>query len=111
MKYEFDVDAVLAWKTYPVRVIGPRFSRCCSKPTLLVQSMTGGFVTANCSACGNKETLALGEFKQLGLWVSCPRCKKRMNTFDAWGNYAYSCDACDIYILLADILPRWEDLL
>src|SRR6266446_3121222 len=62
------------WKTFPVRFEGPRVSRCCSWPTVLVQSMDGGFVTSNCSKCGKYETLSRAEFDDLAIWMACPEC-------------------------------------
>jgi hypothetical protein len=111
-RFSYDEQLLQQWKSYPVRVVGPRDSRCCLKPTLLVQSMGGGFVSANCSECDSKQTLTQSEFTNLGLWVNCPNCRKRMLTWeDPHKNYAYQCAECQIFILLADILPHWEDLL
>ncbi len=100
-----------AWKEYPIRVFGPRLSRCHNKPTFLVQSMTGGFVTANCSECGNSATLSNDEFRDLKLWVGCPKCKGRMKD-EILGdrNYGYRCERCRIEIILSDLLPMWSDL-
>jgi hypothetical protein len=101
-----------SWKLIPIRIQGPSTSRCCQSPTLLVQSMEGGFVTQNCSSCGNYVTLSAHEFlSQLDLWVACPRCKRRMRAGTVLkSNYGYSCADCDIAIKLASILPRWEDI-
>jgi hypothetical protein len=45
------------WRVYPVRISGRSMSRCCNQPTVLVQSMKGGFVTRNCPKCGQPDTL------------------------------------------------------
>ncbi len=99
------------WKTYPVRFSGHSISECCGKPTLLVQSMEGGFVTRNCSQCGLKDPLPEEVFfKKIDLWVACPKCKQPMKR-DMFGkNYGFVCEPCDRVILLAALLPRWEDL-
>jgi Bacterial RNA polymerase, alpha chain C terminal domain len=110
-----------SWKSYPVRVHGPRLSTCHNATTLLVQSMKGGFVTANCSVCWRKDVLKWQEFRNLPLWVSCPNagCRRRMHPHQLSRisgnaqlacNYGYACSECRLYILLADILPPWEDL-
>src|SRR4051794_2367239 len=52
--HRFAPELLEGWKSYPVRVCGPRPSACHGKPTLLVQSMAGGFVSANCCECGEK---------------------------------------------------------
>jgi hypothetical protein len=117
--HRFATALLEGWKNYPVRIRGPRPSECHGSPTLLVQSMTGGFVSANCSACGKKQTLGKADFFNLFLWVSCPRCRARMEpemlsrvngACQLAGNYGYKCDKCQIYILFADLLPRWQDL-
>ena len=64
------------WRKYPVRISGLKESRCHGKPTVLVQSMEGGFVTRNCPECGAYETLPETDFRQLGIWVACPDCRK-----------------------------------
>ena len=100
------------WKSYPVRVLGPHRSGCCGKPTLLVQSMDGGFVTANCSkpGCNNMTTVSQGDFEALVLWVGCPECRDPMTPQMVDQNYAYTCDRCRIYVRLADLLPYWTDV-
>ncbi len=113
-------EELKSWKSYPIRISGPRLSRCHAKPTLLVQSMKGGFITANCSECGDKDTINHTEFLKLPLWVSCPRCKKQMarallsrikGNSRLAGNYGFACSSCSIYLLLADLLPYWDDLM
>ena len=53
---EYKIDPNI-WKEYPVRISGLKESSCCKSPTVLVQSMEGGFVTRNCWKCGHFETL------------------------------------------------------
>ena len=72
--------------------------------------MEGGFVTQNCSECGSRDTVSEAEFRGLGLWVACPDCKKPMTKEMIDKNYTFTCAPCDIYIKLATLLPRWEDL-
>jgi hypothetical protein len=114
--HSYDDATTTGWKTYPVRVRGPRPSSCCGEATLLVQSMGRGFVTANCSKCGTQDTLSKAEFENLGLWVGCPACKHPMRPeviSDAGGragNYGYLCDGCGCCIKLAWILPHWSDV-
>jgi endogenous inhibitor of DNA gyrase (YacG/DUF329 family) len=108
--YTYDPKTVDGWKSYPVRVRGLKPSQCHNKTTLLVQSMEHGFVTANCSQCGKKSFLSSEDFEDLHLWVSCPKCGKRMRLDIQDDNYSYACDNCRLYIWLAQLLPRWEDL-
>lgn len=109
--YEYDKDTCDGWKSYPVRVaLHNRVSGCCSQPLVLVQSMGGGFVTANCYECGRKDTLSESEFKGLRLMVSCPECKRVMAHGYIDKNYSYHCEGCQLYIRLADLLPYWQDL-
>ncbi len=99
------------WKSYPVRISGHSISECCGKPTLLVQSMEGGFVTRNCPQCGSRTTLTHDAFfNEIDLWVACPDCKQPMKRDMIDKNYGFVCEPCDVAILLAALLPRWEDL-
>ena len=56
----YDDKTKAGWKSYPVRIQGTR--ACCNQPTLLVQSMSGGFVTQNCTKCETINTLRENEF-------------------------------------------------
>ena len=109
---EYPVDPMIhdMWKLFPLRIPGQRLSRCCQTATLLVQSMDGGFVTQNCAKCGNSDSLKSEEFEALHLWVACPECRSRMAARMVELNYGYVCDECELSILLADLLPRWSDL-
>lgn len=109
--YPMDDDVRQMWKKYPVRLSGMSESRCCGKPTVLVQSMEGGFVTRNCPECGRADTLSEHTFRKLGFWVACPKCRGPMTaTRLEYSNYGYVCEHCDIAIKLADLLPKWSDL-
>ena len=77
---------------------------------VLVQSMEGGFVTAICYGCGKKETFIELEFRSLQHIVSCPKCKEAMTPKLVEKNYSYVCEKCELYILLADLLPHWKEL-
>jgi len=100
------------WKSYPLRI--PGYSVCdnCDEPTVLVQSMKGGYVTRNCPNCNRPETLPKRIFlEELELYVACPECKQRMEAevlLDK--NYGYVCFDCDVSIALFELLPRYEDL-
>ena len=99
------------WRSYPLRLSGLAKSRCCGMPTVLVQSMEGGFVTRNCPRCGTMDLLPETDFQRLGLWVACPECKQPMSAGRLpFSNYGYYCKACDLSIKLASLLPRWTDL-
>lgn len=108
--YEYPESVTEGWKSYPIRIVGPRTSRCHGQPTLLVQSMKGGFVSANCPECGGKDTFSESEFVNLGLWVSCPFCAERMVPQMVAKNYAFVCNSCSRYTKLAAMLPSWEEL-
>ena len=115
--YKFAPEVIKGWKSYPVRLRGPNQSKCHNADTLLVQSMEGGFVTANCAECGGKQPLTAREFFSLGHWISCPNCRARMEPqllsttpYARSTNYGYVCEGCRVYFLLANILPYWEDV-
>ena len=111
-EYECSQEEIAGWRSNPVRLRGPRASKCDhDRPTLLVQAMDGGFVTANCPECGSSKTLKEVEFKLLDLWVACPRCSKCMEPRVIAKNYVFACKNCAVYIKLSSLLPRAEDLL
>jgi len=112
-RFTFDPATMNGWKSYPIRFEAAGLSRCHGKPRLLVQSQDGGYVTANCSQCNEKDFLSELEFKQLTkwLWVSCPNCRKKMAPSvgrDGSKNYGLKCEVCGIFIWLSDLLPHWE---
>ncbi len=111
-RYEYDKNTCDGWKSYPIRIIGGggRLSKCCRSLLAFVQSMDGGFVTADCFKCGKKETITEDEFKGLPLICCCPECKQVMKKEMVDKNYCYTCSRCDLYIRLADLLPHWSDL-
>ena len=101
------------WQHVPLaqmRLLGPGTSYCHKSPKLLVQSMKGGFVTANCSVCGSSSSVGEQEFYDLDLWVSCPKCRKRMTATKLWSNYGFECPECKWRCLLASLLPQWDEL-
>jgi hypothetical protein len=111
-RYEYDKDICDGWKSYPIRITGAvdRVSKCCRTILAFVQSMEGGFVTANCLKCGRKETIIEDEFKKLPFICCCPECKHVMKAETIEKNYCYVCHNCNLYIRLADLLPHWSDL-
>jgi hypothetical protein len=110
--YPIDHKIAEMWKVYPIRISGYSMSRCHGKPTILVQSMQGGYVSRNCPDCGNPTTLPAEVFlEKLDLYVACPSCRARMTPEILFNkNYGYTCDTSKIYIDLSSLLPRWTDL-
>lgn len=94
-----------------IRLAGPNRSYCHNAKTLLVQSMKGGFVTANCSECGKSSTLRESDFFALDLWVSCAKCRSRMESAKIWSNYGFRCPRCNWSCELASLLPNWDELM
>lgn len=109
--YPVDPELRKFWKIYPVRIPGGSMCHHCHEETVLVQSAGGGFVTRNCPKCNKLETLPEQTFKELHLWVACPRCKGRMSTTILPDkNYGYVCKNCNIGIPLYALLPKYDDL-
>jgi hypothetical protein len=99
------------WRAYPVRIPGHLTCGKCHEQTVLVQSRDGGFITRSCPMCEFHQTLPEAVFRELDLWVACPRCKKRMEpNVLADKNYGYVCHLCNVSIALFELLPRYEDL-
>lgn len=114
-----DPATAAGWKSFPVRIPGPGRSTCHDAPTILVESKRGGYVTSNCSRCGEFTTLSRAEFSDLKLPINCPECRGPMRTHvPQWSpsvrlptsNYAFRCDECRVYVELHWLLPKWSDL-
>lgn len=99
------------WKIYPVRIPGESRCESCREDTVLVQSMTGGFVTRNCPRCNHSDTLPQSVFRALRVWVACPECKRRMSPEVLPDkNYGFICTTCSVAFPLFALLPRYQDL-
>lgn len=110
-EYPVDPKVREIWKLYPLRLSDGTRSTCCGFPIVLVQSMEGGFVTRNCPRCSKPHYLTEEAFRSLDLWVACPQCRQPMEPGRVpHSNYGYTCNACDLGVRLADLLPRYEDL-
>ena len=110
-KFIYDKTTCDGWKSYPIRIIVPdRVCKCHGTRLVLVQSMEGGFVTANCFECNKKELIGENELKKLPIVCCCPKCNKVMTGELVEKNFCYTCKNCNLYIRLADLLPHWSDL-
>jgi hypothetical protein len=104
------------WKKHPLRIADGSKSKCCGLPNVLVESMRGGFVTRNCPGCNGYTTLTNEAFRGLALWVACPSCRQPMTATQVKSsktkssNHGYECVPCRLWIQLAALLPRFEDL-
>ena len=90
-----------------IRLQGPELSWCHKAPTLLVQSMSGGFVTANCSVCNSSSNLRADDFNRLDIWVDCPKCRTRLQKTTIFGNYGFECPDCKWRCILASLVPHY----
>jgi hypothetical protein len=85
---------------------GPRPSKCCNAKTVLVQSRAGGFVSQDCSVCGNSGRISITELPK----IPCDICGTELQASkDALSNYVYRCESCSRVRKLGDMLPRWSD--
>jgi len=92
-----------------LRLQGPSPSKCCTVPTVIVQSRDGGLVSQNCSKCGHPDYIRLSELPPL----ACPRCKVQLQITDTKNNrknYWYICPQCNSETLLANVVPHWSEL-
>ena len=81
-------------------------SYCHQRPSLIVRSREGGFVTQNCLECGKPRTLAFSELPEL----LCGECEDDLIPFkNNHGNYAYQCSKCGTSFELASIVPPWDE--
>ncbi len=102
--------------SYPMIISIHGKSWCCKQARILVQSMDGGFITANCMKCNNKTNVLIDEFQSFDRDVNCPKCGMVMSpAYVPDGskieerNYGFKCMKCDIYIWASDLIPYYED--
>jgi hypothetical protein len=85
---------------------------CCRKcrrrgRRLIVESRKGGFVSKDCEFCGASNYITATEIPP----VPCVRCANtQLVARDYWSNYVLKCLRCRTQTLLAQLLPRWDDL-
>lgn len=87
-------------------------SKCCQSARVLVRSMEGGFVTANCVKCNKSEKdLSESDFVRAveDITILCPWCKRPM-TPGKDKNYGFRCGVCNRFVDVADMLPRWDEV-
>lgn len=79
----------------------------CEQSHVLVQSRPGGFVSWDCTTCGTPRYVRKREVPV----PACDRCgSPREAGLSPKGNYALRCPRCRTAVLLADLVPRWQDL-
>jgi DNA-directed RNA polymerase subunit RPC12/RpoP len=87
-------------------ILNGRFaSGCCGKPTIIVRSRQGGFVTQNCSRCGKSNSVSLSELPSL----KCTKCRRALVSITR-KNYFYQCLKCDLEWELPLLVPHWSEL-
>lgn len=81
-------------------------SRCCFRPSQIVVSRDGGFVSQNCTACGRSRKISLTELPKL----VCKHCRRPMKKCVKLNkNYAYTCSSCGRSVELRSIIPHWSE--
>lgn len=83
-------------------------SKCCNAPRRLVRSRRKGFVSQNCTECGNSGIVPLADLPP----IECPSCGKRMkpHVHSLTKNYAYRCKCNPVTIELHRLIPSWEEI-
>ena len=107
------------WKNYPIRLTDDSSCRQCGKPVFLAQVLDGGLVWRCCSDCSWKEKLPENVFfGGLNLWVSCPKCQRRMgatylkdNQKSEKGNYGFFCNKCGAGVEFINCYPKNRTIL
>ena len=81
-------------------------SRCCFRPSQIVVSRDGGFVSQNCTGCGRSRKITLTELPEL----VCKLCRRPMKKHvNLNKNYAYGCSPCARSVELCSIVPHWSE--
>lgn len=83
-------------------------SLCCNRPTILVRSRVGGFVTQNCSSPKCPEPPSKVVLSDLPV-LHCAACKAKLVPFKRQ-NYFYACENCQLEWELPLMLPHWDEL-
>lgn len=99
------------WRASPIRIPGGKDCYNCDIPTVIVQSMDGGYVTRNCPRCHSSSSVPEKVFRSLPILVACPECGVHMQPRTLPDhNYGYVCDRCDVQIPLFELVPHYSEL-
>jgi hypothetical protein len=102
-----------------IRLISARESRCCRADRILAQSDEDYFVNGYCTECGEGSRVPEPEWRELDIWVDCPKGHGRMvsakvQMTDSDGRlrnkYGFRCDTCRWRFPLANLLPTEAEL-
>jgi hypothetical protein len=90
----------------PEPLFGRDKSPCCGYPQRIVRSRPGGYVTQNCTKCGEPRNIRLDELPKL----TCPRCGRLMTAdYDGVRNYAYRCPCGPWEYAVHEMVPAWQE--
>ena len=81
-------------------------SQCHDAPTVLVKSKNGGYVTQNCTKCGDADHIEVAAMPE---YFFCPLCDKPVERVKRTKSM-YDCKRCQIKWELHTIVPEWSDL-
>ena len=85
---------------------GKRTSTCHGKPTVIVKSKQGEYVTANCTKCGDADHV---DIEALPDYFFCPVCDKPVERVKRTKSM-FECKRCQIKWELHTIVPEWKEL-
>jgi len=81
-------------------------SPCHGVPTVIVKSKNGGYVTQNCTQCGDADHV---DIPALPLYFHCPVCDTPVERVKRTKS-VYECRHCKIKWELHTLVPEWSSL-
>ncbi len=92
--------------TSKLLIYSTTLSTCCRSRQLIVLSREGGFVTQNCTSCGNARRVREAQLPDL----YCVPCGCQMAPFQGDDKcFWYSCSRCNTDYRLPDLVPWWYE--
>lgn len=81
-------------------------SLCHNASTVIVKSKSGGFVTQNCTKCGDADQI---QVEAMPDYFFCPVCDKPVERVKRTKSM-FECRRCQIKWDLVTIVPEWSEL-
>lgn len=89
-----------------MKLLSNSLSLCCQSKAMIVRSRKGGFITANCTKCGEPGYISEENIPI----IDCPQCGSKMYIDkDHYKSYIYKCSGCEYKSLISELVYDWSD--
>ena len=90
-----------------MKIISTEVSPCCGADAQIVRSREGGFISRNCTLCGERAYVKPRQIPQL----PCSKCSSKLTVAKLDGsNYFYLCSGCGWNRPIASLVPDWREV-